>query len=40
MGREEAAKEMVRCAGSQFDPEVVKVFVKLLEKGAKQLLRL
>lgn len=30
---EEAVEELVRCSGTQFDPDVVKVFVELIEKG-------
>ena len=29
MSREEAAQEIARCAGSQFDPGVVEVFLRL-----------
>ncbi len=31
----EAMVEMRRCAGSQFDPEVVKVFCQIIENGSK-----
>ena len=30
---EEALEELVRCSGTQFDPDVVEVFVGLIEKG-------
>lgn len=29
----EAVEELKRCAGSQFDPEVVKTFIELFESG-------
>lgn len=32
-GREYAISELKRCSGTQFDPELVKVFIGLLEKG-------
>ena len=31
----EAIAEMHRCAGSQFDPEVVRVFIEVLESQEK-----
>jgi putative nucleotidyltransferase with HDIG domain len=34
MDREEAIRELHRCAGSQFDPRIVDVFIKLLEGEA------
>ena len=33
MNIEEAVEELKRCSGTQFDPDVVKVFVELIEKG-------
>jgi len=33
MSREEAARELVACAGTQFDPEVVHVFLNALDAG-------
>ncbi len=33
MNTEEAVEELKRCSGTQFDPEVVEVFVELIEKG-------
>ena len=35
MSQEEAVKELVSCAGSQFDPEIVDIFLKVLELEAK-----
>jgi putative nucleotidyltransferase with HDIG domain len=32
-GREYAISELRRCSGTQFDPEMVKVFIGLLENG-------
>jgi len=32
MDYEQAARELVRCSGTQFDPEIVKVFLKELKK--------
>ena len=34
MTPEEARKELVRCSGSQFDPEVVKCFLEVLDEEA------
>jgi putative nucleotidyltransferase with HDIG domain len=34
LSRAEALKEIRRCSGTQFDPEVVKAFLKVLEKRA------
>jgi HD-GYP domain-containing protein (c-di-GMP phosphodiesterase class II) len=33
MGTEAAIAELHRCAGTQFDPEVVRVLVELVETG-------
>ncbi len=35
MSQEEALQELERCAGSQFDPQLVQVFVELQEKARK-----
>jgi len=35
MGNKEAVIELRRCSGSQFDPEIVKVFVEVLEMQGK-----
>ncbi len=32
MAREEAVKELVRCSGTQFDPHIVKAFIKVISK--------
>lgn len=32
--REEAVAELIRCTGTQFDPHVVEVFLKLLKQGS------
>ena len=33
LGKEHAVGELKRCSGSQFDPEVVKAFLRVLERG-------
>jgi len=33
MTREEAIEELKRCAGTQFDPDLVRIFVGLIERG-------
>ncbi len=33
MGRSEAVKELKRCSGTQFDPKVIKAFLKFLRRG-------
>lgn len=33
MTREEAFAELIRCSGSQFDPEIVEVFIGLIKRG-------
>ncbi|MCL4378592.1 MAG: diguanylate cyclase [Actinobacteria bacterium] len=33
LSKEEAIKELKRCSGSQFDPELVKNFIKVIEKN-------
>ncbi|HHY46345.1 MAG TPA: diguanylate cyclase [Firmicutes bacterium] len=33
ISREEALQELIRCAGKQFDPELVRVFVDMVSKG-------
>jgi hypothetical protein len=35
---EEARAELERCAGSQFDPQVVKTFLSVLEEGEQKKL--
>ena len=35
MSLEEARDELVRCAGSQFDPEVIAVMTRVLNEGDK-----
>ncbi|HHY08968.1 MAG TPA: hypothetical protein GX528_00220 [Firmicutes bacterium] len=35
LSEEEALEELVRCAGTQFDPEVVEAFVQVI-KGKKE----
>lgn len=35
LGREEATRELKKCSGTQFDPKVVKVFLKILQKIKK-----
>ena len=32
MSRKEALKEIQRCSGTQFDPNLVEVFVKMMEE--------
>ncbi|MEA2062270.1 MAG: HD domain-containing protein, partial [Gemmatimonadota bacterium] len=34
MSIEQAVEELERCSGTQFDPEIVKTFIRLLESGA------
>jgi|GEM_PF-192014 len=35
MSKKEAIEELKRCAGTQFDPELVKVFIDIISKGEK-----
>jgi len=38
-GRKEALEELIRCSGSQFDPEIVKVFKEHFEEITGELLQ-
>jgi len=38
LGAEVSRKELRRGSASQFDPEVVRAFLKILERGAEQSL--
>lgn len=33
LSSEEVRTEIVRCKGSQFDPELAEIFIKLMDKG-------
>jgi HD-GYP domain-containing protein (c-di-GMP phosphodiesterase class II) len=35
LDRDEAVAEVARCAGTQFDPEVVRVFLELFAEAAE-----
>jgi response regulator RpfG family c-di-GMP phosphodiesterase len=39
MAREEVIKELKRCAGIQFDPELVKNFTQVIQKDLSKTLK-
>ena len=34
MSHEQAVEELIRCSGTQFDPHLVEVFLKVIEQDA------